>query len=77
MAKLKSTYALQQKADEFDVYDLIDEIAEVLQRSHISQETYNFLLNVNDKLGHILHNDGEGLDEFPELISLENPDNWV
>ena len=26
MAKLKSTYALQQKADEFDVYDLIDEI---------------------------------------------------
>ena len=28
MAKLKSTYALQQKADEFDVYDLIDEIEE-------------------------------------------------
>ena len=26
MARLKSTYALQQKADEFDVYDLIDEI---------------------------------------------------
>ena len=56
---------------------IYDEIAEVLQRSHISQETYNFLLNVNDKLGHILHNDGEGLDEFPELMSLENPDNWV
>ena len=28
MARLKSTYALQQKADEFDVYDLIDEIEE-------------------------------------------------
>ena len=26
MARLKSTFALQQKADEFDVYDLIDEI---------------------------------------------------
>ena len=26
MARLKSSYALQQKADEFDVYDLIDEI---------------------------------------------------
>ena len=26
MARLKSTYALQQKADEFYVYDLIDEI---------------------------------------------------
>ena len=26
MARLKSTSALQQKADEFDVYDLIDEI---------------------------------------------------
>ena len=56
---------------------IYDEIAEVLQRSHISQETYNFLLNVNDKLGHILHNDGEGLDELPKLMSLENPDNWV
>lgn len=54
-----------------------DEIDEVLQRSHISQESYNFLLNVKDKLGHILYNDGEGLDEFPELMSLENPDNWV
>ena len=30
MARLKSTYALQQKADEFDVYDLIDEIEEDL-----------------------------------------------
>lgn len=28
MARLKSTYALQQKADEFDVYELIDEIEE-------------------------------------------------
>ena len=28
MARLKSTYALQQKVDEFDVYDLIDEIEE-------------------------------------------------
>ena len=28
MARLKSSYALQQKADEFDVYDLIDEIEE-------------------------------------------------
>ena len=28
MTRLKSTYALQQKADEFDVYDLIDEIEE-------------------------------------------------
>ena len=56
---------------------IYDEITEVLQRSHISQETYNFLLNVNDKLGNILHRDGEGLDEFPELMSLENPDNWV
>ena len=26
MERLKSSYALQQKADEFDVYDLIDEI---------------------------------------------------
>ena len=26
MARLKSSYALQQNADEFDVYDLIDEI---------------------------------------------------
>ena len=26
MARLESTFALQQKADEFDVYDLIDEI---------------------------------------------------
>lgn len=28
MARLKSSYALQQKADEFDIYDLIDEIEE-------------------------------------------------
>ena len=28
MERLKSSYALQQKADEFDVYDLIDEIEE-------------------------------------------------
>ena len=56
---------------------IYDEIDEVLQRSHISQETYNFLLNVNDKLGHILHNDGEGLAELPKLMSLENPKNWV
>ena len=40
---------------------IYDEITEVLQRSHISQETYNFLLNVKDKLGHILYRDGEGL----------------
>ena len=26
MARLKSTFALQQKANEFDVYELIDEI---------------------------------------------------
>ena len=63
--------------DKNKIESIYDEIDEVLQRSHISQETYNFLLNVNDKLGHILHNDGEGLDEFLELISLENPDNWV
>ena len=30
MARLESTFALQQKADEFDVYDLIDEIEEDL-----------------------------------------------
>ena len=47
---------------------IYDEIDEVLQRSYISQETYYFLLNVND---------GEGLDELPKLMSLENPDNWV
>ena len=28
MERLKSSYTLQQKADEFDVYDLIDEIEE-------------------------------------------------
>ena len=56
---------------------IYDEIAEVLERSHISQETYNFLLNVKDKLDDLLYNDGEGLDELPKLKSLENPDNWV
>ena len=56
---------------------IYDEIAEVLQRSHISQETYNFLQNVKDKLDDLLYNDGEGLDELPKLKSLENPDNWV
>ena len=56
---------------------IYDEIAEVLERSHISQETYNFLLNVKDKLDDLLYNDGDGLDEFPKLVSLENPVNWV
>ena len=56
---------------------IYDEIAEVLQRSLISQETYNFLLNVKDKLDDLLYNDGEGLDELPKLMSLENPDKWV
>ena len=56
---------------------IYDEIAEVLQRSPISQETYNFLMNVKDKLDDLLYNDGEGLDELPKLKSLENPSNWV
>ena len=56
---------------------LYDEIDEVLNRSHISQETYNFLQNVKDKLDDILFNDGDDFDEFPKLISLENPNNWV
>ena len=56
---------------------IYDEIAEVLQRSHISQETYNFLTNVKDKLDDLLYNDGEGLADLPKLMSLENPDNWV
>ena len=56
---------------------IYDEIAEVLERSHISQETYNFLQNVKDKLDDLLYTDGEGLDELPKLKSLENPDNWV
>ena len=56
---------------------IYDEIAEVLQRSHISQETYNFLMNVKDKLDDLLYNDGEGLDELPKLKNLENPKNWV
>ena len=56
---------------------IYDEIAEVLQRSHISQETYNFLLNVKDKLDDLLYNNGEGLDELPKLMSLEDPNNWV
>ena len=56
---------------------IYDEVDEVLQRSHISQETYNFLLNVKDKLDDILYNDGNELDEYPKLMSLENPYNWV
>lgn len=56
---------------------IYDEIDEVLERSHISQETYNFLLNVKDKLDDILYNDGNELDEYPKLMSLENPYNWV
>ena len=56
---------------------IYDEVDEVLERSHISQETYNVLLNVKDKLDDLLYNDGEGLDELPKLKSLENPDNWV
>ena len=56
---------------------IYDEIDEVLQRSPISQETYNFLMNVKDKLDDILYNDGEGLADLPKLMSLENPDNWV
>ena len=54
-----------------------DEVDEVLERSHISQETYNFLLNVKDKLDVILYNDENELDEYPKLMSLENPYNWV
>ena len=56
---------------------IYDEITEVLERSHISQETYNYLLNVKDKLDDILYNDGDELDEYPKLMSLENPYNWV
>ena len=56
---------------------IYDEVDEVLERSHNSQETNNFLLNVKDKLDDLLYNDGEGLDELPKLKSLENPDNWV
>lgn len=56
---------------------LYDEIDEVLDRSHISQETYNFLLNIKDKLDDLLYNDGDGLDEFPKLIAMERPENWV
>ena len=56
---------------------IYDEVDEVLGRSHISQETYNFLMNVKDKLDDLLYNDGEGLNEYPKLMSLENPDNWV
>ena len=55
---------------------IYDEVDEVLERSLISQETYNFLENVKDKLDDLLYNDGEGLDELPKLKSLENPDNW-
>ena len=56
---------------------MYDEIDEVLERSHISQETYKYLLNIKDKLDDLLYNDGEGLDELPKLKSLENPSNWV
>ena len=56
---------------------IYDEIDEVLQRSYISQETYYFLLNVKDKLDDLLYNNGEGLEELPKLMSLENPKNWV
>ena len=55
---------------------IYDEVDEVLQRSLISQETYNLLENVKDKLDDLLYNDGEGLDELPKLKSLENPSNW-
>ena len=56
---------------------IYDEISEVLERSHISQETYKYLLNVKYKLDDLLYNDGDSLDEMPKLVSLENPDNWV
>ena len=56
---------------------IYDEVDEVLERSHISQETYNFLLNVKDKLDDLLYNDGEGLNEYPTLMRFENPDNWL
>ena len=56
---------------------IYDEIDEVLVHAHISQETFNYLLNVKDKLDDILYNDGDGLDEYPKLMSLENPYNWV
>ena len=55
---------------------IYDEIAEVLQRSPISQETYNFLMNVKDKLDDILYNNGERVADLPKLMSLENLDNW-
>ena len=63
--------------DKNKIESIYDEIDEVLQRSPISQETYNFLMNVKDKLDDLLYNDGDGLDELPKLMSLENPDNWV
>ena len=56
---------------------IYDEIDEVRERSHISQKTFNFLQNVKDKLDDILYNDGDELDEYPKLMSLENPYNWV
>lgn len=56
---------------------IYDEIDEVLVHAHISQETYNYLLNVKDKLDDILYNDGDELDDYPKLMSLDNPDNWV
>ena len=65
------------EVDKNKIEFIFDEIDEVLERSHISQETYNYLLNVKDKLDDILFNDGDDFDEFPKLISLENPKNWV
>ena len=65
------------EVDKNKIEFIYDEIAEVLERSHISQETYNYLLNVKDKLDDLLYNDGDGLDECPKLMSLENPYNWV
>ena len=56
---------------------IYDEVDEVLERSHISQETYNFLMNVKDKLDDILYDDGEGLADLPKLMSLENLYNWA
>ena len=56
---------------------IYDEISEVLERSHISQETYNFLQNVKYKLDDLLYNDGDGLDEMLKLVSLEKPKNYI
>ena len=56
---------------------IYDEISEVLERSHISQETYNFLQNVKGKLDDLLYNDGDGLDEMPKLVNFETPKNYI